>query len=231
MKARGLALLAGLGGTLLLGPDALADITSITWEEQDNPYGLLSLAIYATFDNPNDRLVAVAGSPLAPMHIEVIGGTFYQHVLGTDLAPNPTAIASFPSLAYDSYVTIGKSTSIDDQTMLTPGWPGFGASVLPSHPADQINIAWFAIPDEPQTLAGGDLRVLLGVFSTADGIGFEGSLLVQASVDGDPMVQTMFSFDTTPAPGTWAALGVAALARRRRRRYAPPSSTARIGPR
>lgn len=34
------------------------------------------------------------------------GGSFYQHVFGSDIAPSAGAIAVFPSLAFDTYMTV-----------------------------------------------------------------------------------------------------------------------------
>ena len=215
MKINTLSVLAGLTGSVILAGTANAAFTGVEWDTKtptaDNPNRLV-LNMYATFDNPNDVLFAIAGTPNNVMDIQVVGGTFFQQAFGGDLAPNPALIAAFPSLADDSFVTIGKKTSNGDQTSTDPGWGGFGASSLGGS-----NLAWFITPDQPQGLPV-DGRVLFAQFSTEDGQGFAGSFLLSAVSDGDASFQEYVTFNTVPAPGALALLGLAGVASRRRRR-------------
>lgn len=229
MKAKTLSLMAtaGFGGALLLTQSAPAAFVGLEVEAKANDFGLFVCNVYAVFDNPNDVMVAVAGTPLAALDVSVIGGTFYQHPFGGDTAPSLALIGLFPSLAYDTFVTIGKKTDADDQTSLTPGWPGFGASQLPTDPVDAANIGWFITPDQQQGVPDIDGRVLIGQFSSADvdlaveGNGIAGSFLVQAVSDGDQGFQATASFfhgTPVPGPGALALLGLAGVVGRRRRR-------------
>ena len=52
-------------------------------------------------------MIAVAATPNALIDIEVIGGTFYNHPLGGDEPPHHHLLPAFPSLAFDTFVTIG----------------------------------------------------------------------------------------------------------------------------
>ncbi len=132
MKPRG-SILAGLGGSLILTGSATADYTGLKVVMKPNEFGIFVANVYATFTgDAGDFISAVAGTPIYPMRVTINKGTFYQHPEGTDRAPSGFLVNNaFPSLAYDSFVTIGKKRSVGDATGLTPGWPGFGPSDLP----------------------------------------------------------------------------------------------------
>lgn len=127
------------------------------------------------------------------------GGTFYQHPLGSDKAPNAIIVAVFPSLAYDTFVTIGveKLGPPDGQPsnalVLTPGWPGFGPSSLAGN-----SLGWAVTPSDPQAdpfnrdFVYGNGWVLIGRFSTADGTGVEGTMKVFVLSDGVSLLQNEF---------------------------------------
>ena len=228
MKAKTLSLLAtaGFGGAMLLTQAAPAAFVGLEVESKPNAFNLSVCNVYATFDNSNDGAYAVAGTPGSPLSVEVIGGDFYQNAFGTDLSPNPALLTPFPSLAYDTFVTIGMKTSANDGTGLPPGWPGFGASELPvaGDPA-ATNMGWFVTPDAVQSFAGAELRVLIGQFSTeADlsviGNAIQGTFLLSMVSDGVTGYSETVSFyhGAVPAPGALALLGLAGLVSRRRRR-------------
>ena len=182
MKAKTLSVLAGVSAPLILSGSADAGFVGIKVVHKPNEFGLLICNVYATFDRPGeDLMIAVAGTPDQPLDIRVIEGTFFQHALGTDRAPLGALISIFPDLAYDTFVTIGVKQvgpSADgnpgqpfDNLTLTPGWPGFGPSNLFLDNAD-----WAVTPNEPQAdpfnpdFFPGDGQVLIGQFSTADGL-------------------------------------------------------------
>ena len=78
MKARTLAVAAGLSAPLILGGSALAGFIGIETTSKPNEFGILTVNVYAVFDRPGEDLMSfVGGSELTPLHIEVIGGTFY----------------------------------------------------------------------------------------------------------------------------------------------------------
>ena len=148
-------------------------------------------------------------------------GGFYQNAFGSHSSAgiNPALIPAFPSLAMDSWVTIG----LEDQTgnaMLDIGidWAGFnsGGDIMTS------NGSWFATPEDDQCLAGSDLRVMIGQFtmlgsdSTVSGVvNFQGKV-----GDNETFVATgqAFEYSMIPAPGALALLGLAGVASRRRRK-------------
>lgn len=229
MKLKSLSILAGVGAPLILSGSADAGFLGIKVEAKENQFGLFVVNVFAVFDRPGeDFMLAVAGTPNAPMDIRVKEGTFFQHDFGSDQAPLGAAIDLFPLLAYDTFVTIGVKQvgpgggnpgQPNDALGLTPGWPGFGPSSLKG-----TELGWFLLPDDPQgdpfdpNYFPGNGQVLIGQFATADGTGIMGTMLLQYISNGD-FGETVVSFDLqVPAPGAFALLAVAGLLGTGRRR-------------
>jgi len=227
MKIQTLTMLAAVATPLILTASASAGFLGIKTTSKPNPYGLLVVNVYAIFDRPDpgdgsgDHMIAVAGSPYAPLNIQVIGGTFYNSPFGGDQAPNAAFFPVFPSLEFDTFVTIGKKTSDGDTLTITPGFPvGITGSSLST-----TGSGWAVIPTAPQgdpfdakNSFPGNGQVLIGQFSTADGTAISGTMLIRYVSNGKSG-STMVSFGI-PTPGALAMLGVAGLigTRRRRRR-------------
>lgn len=179
MKARRATTLLVCAAAVVVAVPVRADFVQLRGFEIPNPFGLRVFDIYAEFDSTTDRLLAVTGTPTCALEVSVIGGAFYQHPLGSDLPPGSVLISVFPELEFDTFVTIGKASE-DTATTLSPGWPGFGPSTLAG-----ANVAWAITATDPQGLAGSDLLVQLGRFSTADGSGLEGKIEIIVLVDGN----------------------------------------------
>ena len=126
---------------------------------------------------------------------------------------NPAFLPIFPSLAYDSFVTIGLTDSTGNAlNNIGIDFTGFAAGGTLS----TDNGTWFVTPDDAQGNESGG-RVLLGRF-TIDGGDLEGSINLQGRDAGNNVWNASgISFSTTPAPGALALLGLAGLASRRRR--------------
>jgi hypothetical protein len=225
MKMKTLAMLAGVGAPLIATAAAPAEFLGITVQGKTNAFGLIVCNIYANFDNTGDIFQAVAGTALAPMLIQVEGGgTFYNHAFGTDRAPGDALIAAFNSLAFDTFVTIGiKSTNdnLADALVITPGFPtGITGTQLSTDES-----GWAVTPIDPQgepfnpDYVGGNGSILIGQFSTADGTGISGTMLIQWAPGVGKAESVVVSFFHVPTPGALALLGTAGLigARRRRR--------------
>ena len=223
MKATTLRMLVGVTAPLILTGSVQAGFTGISTTAKPNAFGLLTVNVYAEFDRPGeDHMLAVAGTPFSPLTIEVIGGTFYQHSFGSDRPPLD-AFGEFPSLYFDTFVTIGvkrwPNFQPDDQMVLTTLWPGFGASTLVTSDA-----GWTVTPLDPQgnpfdavNSFPGDGRVLIGQFSTVMGTAISGTMLLQYvsnGISGGSFV----SFFHVPAPGALWLLGAMGLLGSRRRR-------------
>ena len=130
--------------------------------------------VYATFDNPNDELVAVYALETAPMTVGV-STSFYQDAVGAVLAQtiNTLFFTTFPSLEYDSWFTIGSTdangTSDVQQVGMDSYFEAFengGGFTIDTF----IGGSWFVLPNQSADAeAGADGRVLVGQFTT-DGV-------------------------------------------------------------
>ncbi len=226
MKAATLRILIGVTTPLILTGSVKAGFTGISTTSKPNEFGLLVVNVYAEFDRPGEDLMqAVAGTYLTPLTIEVLGGTFYQSPFGADRPPQGPLVDVFPSLAYDTFVTIGvkcvgeaPGCQPKDNMTISAGFPGFGPSVLMTSQA-----GWAVTPLEPAAdpfnpdFFAGDGRVLIGQFSTADGTGIEGTMLLQFVSNGVVGLDVV-SFFHVPGPGALWLLGATGLLGSRRRR-------------
>jgi hypothetical protein len=204
----------------LIATSAMADYTGLSFEGVDNGDGTWTAHIFANFDAATDELDAVFGDAQNALSINT-SSSFYQNALGgnTSADINPALIPLFPSLALDSWVTIGLEDSTDN-AMLNIGidFADFeaGGGIATN------NGSWFATPDDPQVLAGDDLRVLVGQF-TMFGLdsNVSGVLNLQGKAGDFVTFQALdqaFDFSMVPAPGALALLGLAGVASRRRRK-------------
>ncbi len=215
-----------MGAPLIATASVSAGYLGINVVSKPNAFGLIVCNVYAEFDRPGqDRMNAVAGTASVPMLIQVEGGgTFYNHAFGGNTAPSTALVAAFPSLAYDSFVTIGAkvtSAAFPDATVQTPGLPQIAGTAFATNSA-----GWAVTPIDPQndpwnTDYGGPGggQILLGQFSTTLGNVISGTFLIQFVSNGVPGQQSVVSFVHIPTPGALALLGTAGLigARRRRR--------------
>ena len=219
MKIKTLAIAAGVSTPLILTGSVQAGFTGLSTTSKPNPYGLLVVNVYANFDRPGeDAMVGVAGTPNNPLTVVVENGTFYNRPFGNNLAPNPNLFPVFPSLEFDTFVTIGKKTSPGDTTLISPGFPpaGIVGSVFTT-----VSSGWVVTPFAPQgnpfdpaNSFPGTGQILLAQFSTADGTEIHGTLLLKFVGSA----QAYVGFTSIPAPGALALLGAAGLIGTRRRR-------------
>ena len=235
MKMKTLAVLAGVASPLIATGSASAGFIGIKATSKPNDFGLLVVNVYAIFDRPDpgdgsgDHMDAVAGTPGAPLVIQVTGGTFYNHAFGNDHAPMALLVDVFQSLAYDTFVTIGVKKVGDpkvfpgaqpaDTLTITTAFPiGITGSVL-----ETTRAGWAVIPTAPQgdpfdpvNSFPGNGQILIGQFSTADGTAISGTMLIQYLSNGQ--VGTSIVSFGIPSPGALAMMGAACLIGTRRRR-------------
>jgi hypothetical protein len=235
MKTKALSVLAGVAAPMIIAGTADAGFVGIKVVGKPAIIGgapALVCNVFATFNRPGqDRFLSAAGTPNSPMDIHVVGGTFYQNQFGSDTAPSSALLPVFPSLAFDSFVTIGqKSTAQPAPPLtLTPGWAdsdgvpggsGFGNSTLGGN-----NLGWANTPADPNTdpfnpqFVNGNGQVLIGQFTTTNGTGISGMFRVLVVSNG-VSTQLNVSFFHVPSPGALALLGAAGLIGRGRRRRA-----------
>jgi hypothetical protein len=201
----------------LLATSAMADYTGLSYTAVDNGDGTWTARIFAEFDAATDELDAVFGDSENDLHITSTNG-FYQHFAGgpTSADINPALYAAFPSLLLDSWVTIGLEDNVGNN-MLNVGinWTDFednGGDIWTD------NGIWFATPDDPQVLAGADLRVMIGQFTMyGHGSHVSGVINIQGKAGNFETFQEREIVFDFPAPGALALLGIAGLAQRRRK--------------
>jgi len=225
MKIRTLSVLAGAGAPLIATASASAAFLGLKAVSKPNTFGLIVCNVYAEFDRPGqDFMRAIAGTAGSPMLIQVLGGgTFYNHDFGSNAAPNAALIAAFPSLAFDTFVTIGAkqfTPTFPDNTVMTPGFPPLTGTQFFTTAS-----GWAVTPIDAQgdpfntDYSSGNGQLLLAQFATADGTGFSGTWLMRFVGNG-VNAQAIQSFvHIIPAPGAVGLLGVAALFGVRRRRH------------
>jgi len=212
-----LGLSAGVGSLVIAG-SASAAFLDIDFDTIDSGYGIgTTYQIYAVVDG--GEVDAVYGDDVNALSIEATT-SFYQHAFGSHKPPAQALIDAFGSLAFDSFVSIGRLTATDDN-MLDIGidWTSFnaGGSIFTD------NGTWFATPADAQVQAVGG-RVLIAQFTVADDAdGNAGHVSGNINLQGKDADLTNWNadgveFNTLPAPGALALLGLAGLVSRRRRK-------------
>ena len=197
MKLKAFALIAGSAATLILGSPASARFLGLSTETVPNEFGILTVRVFADFDSPGlDFMSAVYGTYSDPLIIQVVAGTFYQHPLFGDAAPNPAAFQEFPSLRYDTFVTMGVESFNPNDPGHPEGRPADNTIFLNFPGFDPAKLVivdglWAVLPIDQQRdpfdsvyCFPGDGRVLIGQFSTENGVGIHGTMVLQLFSDG-----------------------------------------------
>ncbi|MFZ8835487.1 MAG: T9SS type A sorting domain-containing protein [Flavobacteriales bacterium] len=154
--------------------------------------GFVTYRIYALCENPDDFVSAVAGDDVNPSFIHTTT-SFFQHDAGGLLGEsvNPLVFPVIPDAEFDSWVTIGLDGAADG------GSGESGVSIVegtvpwvePFESGESLDIsddlggAWFILNGATNGVAGDDLRVLLGQFTTDGNI--DGQLYIQFFENGD----------------------------------------------
>lgn len=156
----------------------LADIEVEVFAEHTGMVGDVDLTdyttyrVYAVLENEDDFVSAVYAVPGEPLVIETTEA-FYQNNLGANVGSNilEALYVSFPAVEFDSYVTIGRTSSSD---------PGSDITAVQSAQDPWVDVfagggdvvindgAWFTLfsGDAVNAVPGDDLRVLIGQFTT-----------------------------------------------------------------
>ena len=157
--------------------------------------GTTTYRLYATMVNPTDVLSSVVGEAGFETNINT-STTFYQDPFGGALGQvvNPILFSIQPALEYDSYVTIGLAQGADPAAgeIEVTAVESDGANwVGPFEDGGDINIggafggAWFTLNGASNALAGDDLQVLLGQFTTSGTLSGQISLQIFPEGDGE----------------------------------------------
>ncbi len=227
MKVRTLSVLAGVSAPLILTGFADAGFLGIKVVGKDNPFGFLVCNVYAIFDRPGQDFVeAVAGTSDTQLRIEVFNGSFYNTPnVGTDQAPTTFLIVIFPSLAFDTFKTIGvKSVGTagqpKDNLTPAPGFPNLTGSVIQTTESGYgvTTLAAQRDPFNPNVSFPGNGHILIGQYSTSNGTAISGTFRLSYTSNGVQFQQSAVSFFHVPGPGALALLAATGLIGRRRRR-------------
>ena len=173
--------------------------------------------LYVSMNNEDDFMSSVSGDLTNPTYVNTTT-EFYNATLGaaTPNGINSILFAVYPDLPYDSWVTVGiesvpnallgeanvstvQSTDNPWVTNFDPGNGTPGASIAID---DLIGGAWYALNGDANGIAGEDLRVLIGQFTTNGDI--SGQIYCQVFINGDGMTEfrdTFYFGAGGPAPG------------------------------
>ncbi len=211
------SIFAGTVATFALVATASASpYLGMSIESVDNG-GVIVGDTYRIYVNLEDggRVDAVFGNASDTLTIGVDGGSFVQSPYGGNTSQdiNPAFFGVFASIEFESFVTIGQLTNVDNAlNNIGIDWSAFEAG------GDLVtdNGSWFVTPDDPQGAESGN-RVLIGQFTVTSGASVIGQVSLQGK-DADGVTWQANGVSWVPAPGALALLGVAGLAGRRRRR-------------
>ena len=155
--------------------------------------GVHTFRVYAKFANPGDQLVSVFGTQSSPLSVSSTT-SFYQDVIGGATAANlnPLLFADFPSLEWDSFITVGA----DDNTSTGIQTAGLSTGLFESGGAltsDAITGgSWFVFPDqEPQAFPDAQGRVLIGQFTTDGTVTLSCNIQYRASDGTNPQATNL----------------------------------------
>ena len=154
--------------------------------------------LYVTMNSASDFMSSVSGDATNPTLVTTTTN-FYHAELGgvTPGGISPVLYGFYPDLPYDSWVTIGLEQQFNagageaavavvqsgNNPWSTNFDPGFGAAGGNIAIDDAIGGAWYALNGDANGVAGDDLRVLVGQFTTTGDL--SGQLYCQVFIEGD----------------------------------------------
>ncbi len=201
-----------------------AQVTSITVEEfyTDNgsvtgyPAGHTTYRIYANTQNSTDRVTTVSGNDDNPLSLSVSGSGIWNSPTGGGVLgdASPCILFNNPATAiaeYDSYLTVGVSCN-DDGSLnplykaedATQSWQNQAFATAPYGSGEfvvntPVGATWFVLPDNTNSQAGSDLKVLIAQITTDGEICgvFNLQVFPNYSGPGSDAVNSSFEFSST----------------------------------
>ena len=156
--------------------------------------GYSTIQVFVETVNETDFLSSVSGDAINPTYVNTTTN-FYHAALGAGVPNgiNSLLFPVYPDLAYDSWVTIGLSgvpnagigeanvstVQSTDNPWFTNFDPGGGLPGGNISIDDGIGGAWFALNGDANGVAGSDLKVLVGQFTTTGEL--SGQMYVQTA--------------------------------------------------
>jgi hypothetical protein len=200
-----------------------AQVTSITVEEfyTDNgsvvnyPTGHTTYRIYANTTSATDRITTVSGNSDNPLSMTVSGSGIWNFSSGGSTGDALPCIiyASQPLAEYDSYMTVGVSCNDDGAANpifkaedSSQPWQNQAFNTAPYGNGDfvvntPVGGTWFVLPDNPNSQAGSDLKVLLAQITTDGDICGTFNLQVFPNYTGAGSVPVYGSYQFSSNPG------------------------------
>ena len=173
----------------------------------DGVPGMTTYRLYVTMVNPTDVLSSIVGEDGMETYINTTA-SFYQDPFGGALgqATNPLLFSIAPQLPYDSYVTIGLTeiaNTAAGEVEVTAVESENANWIAPFEAGGNIAIdgafggAWFTLNGATNAMAGDDLQVLLGQFTTSGTLSGQISLQIFPEGDGENDVIITFPIGNT----------------------------------
>lgn len=187
---------------LLLASSSYAQLTGISVEEYVDHTttgiaeleGFITYRVYVDCTNPSDEISAIYGDATSPLVLTSTAG-FYQNTFGEPFgwSINPAFFGAFPSLEYDSWVTIGAENNVVIVTHNTVGLDMTNFESGGDFVVDHANGgSWFNLWGEESAQAGDDLKVLIAQLTIPAGSAFTGNFNVQLFVNGEQSNSTQY---------------------------------------
>ena len=170
----------GLCDVCLVGEDYRLEIETVAVHNEGELAGMTTYQVHLVCGNTTDELYSISSSVASPMVIESTSGSWFNSDANSSWNPSGldlAEVADNPSLAYDSYLTIGASHS--EEGPFAGSVPWVGADVR-----DEFE------PGGGMNVAGGNGTIyLLNLSGAADAPGVAGDdnrvLVMQITTEGD----------------------------------------------
>ena len=188
--------------SMLFFGTSYAQLTGISVEEyQDHSTtgiaeleGMITYRVFVDCTTSLDEVSAVYGDATSPLSLTSTEG-FYQDTFGEPFgwSINPAFFGAFPSLEYDSWVTIGSENNVVIGTHNTVGLDMGNFEAGGDLVVDNANGgSWFTLFGDEAAQAGDDLKVLIAQLTIPAGSSFTGNFNVQLFVNGEQSNSTQY---------------------------------------
>jgi gliding motility-associated-like protein len=141
----------------------------------DVPPGFRRYKIYAVMEDPADEIRAIAADDIAadvipPFYFNAACGCYNNALAGHfGININAPLVPVFPEIAFDTWWTIGAEDNLQGSSLSST--PGIGLAYAASDAICTVPItdqAIFTTPPDEGSIAGTDLRILIGQITTCD---------------------------------------------------------------
>ncbi|MCP3902455.1 MAG: DNRLRE domain-containing protein [Planctomycetes bacterium] len=159
------------------------------------PNGYQGLTTYRLSVNLDAQVLSVFGLAGTPLTASSSDGFFHNDPFGDLTAPLDLTGVGIWSNQWDTYVTIGATSSAGDATGLSSGFQQECNNLEWSFSSDSAG--WFVTPDDAQSQPDTDGRVLVAQFVVAEGASIDGVVNVLL---GDDTMLTGLYFNSVAPP-------------------------------